>query len=138
MDVRNCTRCGKIYQYDGMKICPTCRKEDEKDYQTVKDYLKDNPGADISLVHEDTKVGIDKIIDFLRQGRLEVGEGGNLLIDCEICGVPIRTGRFCSKCTNELQQELSSAVSGPKKDPGLKAPKESKSKFRVIDRYEKR
>ena len=138
MDVRNCPRCGKIYHYDGMKICPTCRRDDEKDYQTVKKYLYKNPGADISEVHKETEVDTDKIIEFLRQGRLEVGEGSNLLIECEICGAGITTGRFCNKCANNLQQELSSAVSSSKKEVELKSAKKEKDKFRVIDRYEKR
>ena len=65
MNIKNCTRCGKIYNYDGFKICYNCRKEDEKDYEKVKDYLRENSGATISDVSEATEVDTQKIIIFL-------------------------------------------------------------------------
>ena len=113
MDIRNCTRCGKIYQYDGFKICPTCRREDEEDFLKVREYLYDYPGANLQEVHEATGVAISKIIEFLRQGRLEVAEESNLILQCEKCGTSIKTGRYCDKCALELKRELSSAINRP-------------------------
>lgn len=136
MNVRNCTRCGKIYNYDGFKVCRICRKEDELDYQKVKDYLQENPGADISEVHNATEVEHSKIIDFLRDGRLEVEEGGSLILECESCGISIRTGRFCDKCAGVLTKEMSRVVdSSRSKNPAINR---TEAKFRVVDRYDKR
>ncbi len=135
MNIRNCTRCGKIYNYDGFRICPTCRRDDEKDFQKVKEYLYEYPGATISEVNEATEVDSQKIIDFLREGRLEIGENSNLVLECEKCGISIKTGRFCEKCASGLQKELGQAVSASK-SKNLVGKKEEK--FRVIDRYEKR
>lgn len=134
MNIRNCIRCGKIYNYDGFRICPTCRKDDEVDFQKVKDYLYENPGANISQVHEGTKVDTDKIIEFLREGRLEISGGGNLILECESCGVSISTGRFCNRCATELQRQMGQVIGKPK----IEQKTDSKEKFRVIDRYEKR
>lgn len=135
MNIKNCTRCGKIYNYDGFRICPSCRRDDEQDFQKVKEYLYEYPGANISEVEEATGVDSKKIIDFLREGRLEVGEGSNLVLECENCGVSIRTGRFCEKCASGLQRELGQAVADAKsKNSSIK----KEEKFRVIDRYEKR
>ena len=132
MDIRNCTRCGKIYQYDGFKICPTCRREDEEDFLKVREYLYDYPGANLQEVHEATGVATSKIIEFLRQGRLEVAEDSNLILQCEKCGTSIKTGRYCDKCALELKRELSSAINRPE------APiKREKERFRVVDRYKK-
>jgi len=132
MDIRNCTRCGKIYQYDGFKICPTCRREDEEDFLKVREYLYDYPGANLQEVHEATGVATSKIIEFLRQGRLEVAEESNLILQCEKCGTSIKTGRYCDKCALELKRELSSAINRPG------APiKREKERFRVVDRYKK-
>lgn len=132
MDIRNCTRCGKIYQYDGFKICPTCRREDEEDFLKVREYLYDYPGANLQEVHEATGVATSKIIEFLRQGRLEVAEDSNLILQCEKCGTSIKTGRYCDKCALELKRELSSAINRPR------APiKREKERFRVVDRYKK-
>lgn len=132
MDIRNCTRCGKIYQYDGFKICPTCRREDEEDFLKVREYLYDYPGANLQEVHEATGVATSKIIEFLRQGRLEVAEDSNLILQCEKCGTSIKTGRYCDKCALELKRELSSAINRP----GVPIKRE-KERFRVVDRYKK-
>lgn len=134
MDIRNCTRCGKIYKYDGFKICPTCRREDEEDFVKVREYLYEYPGANLHEVHEGTGVDTSKIIEFLRQGRLEIADDSNLILECEICGVSIRTGRFCDKCASDMKREFSSAIKRPEKKPIQK----EKERFRVIDRYEKR
>lgn len=134
MNIKNCITCGKIYNYDGFTICPTCRKANEGDFQKLKDYLYKNPGADISEVHEETGVDTKKIIDFLKEGRLEIKGGGNLILECEGCGVSITTGRFCNKCTSDLQRELGQAAGSPKVEKSKTGEKE-KSKFRVIDRY---
>ncbi len=134
MDIRNCTRCGKIYNYDGFKICPSCRREDEEDFLKVREYLYDNPGATLHEVHEGTGVDTNKIIEFLRQGRLEVADDSNLILECEVCGTSIKSGRFCEKCAKDIQKELSSVIKRPEKKPMQK----DKEKFRVIDRYEKK
>lgn len=135
MNIRNCTRCGKIYNYDGFKICHNCRKDDEQDFQKVKEYLYDNPGASVPEVSDGTEVEARKIIDFLREGRLEVAEGSNLILECENCGDSIRTGRFCDKCASGLQKELGQVVDSarPQSIGGKK-----EAKFRVADRYDKR
>lgn len=133
MDIRNCNRCGKIYQYTGLRICPTCRKEDEADFQKVREYLYKFPGANITEVHEATEVETNKIIEFLREGRLEIEAGGNLILECESCGVSISTGRFCDKCATSLQREIGQAARSGK----TMKPRET-GKFRVAERYKKR
>lgn len=135
MNVKNCSRCGKIYNYDGFRVCPTCRKEDEEDFQKVREYLYDSPGANIQEVSEKTEVDSKKIIDFLRGGRLEIGEGSNLILECESCGTSIRTGRFCDKCASGIQRELGAVVDAArsKLDVGRRD-----ERFRVVDRYGKK
>lgn len=133
MDIRNCTRCGKIYNYDGKKICPTCRREDEEDFLKVRDFLYQYPGANIQEVHEGTQVSTNKIIEFLKQGRLEIADDSNLILHCEKCGASIKTGRFCERCATDLQKELSLASRNTVNVPI----KREKEKFRVIDRYKK-
>lgn len=110
-DVRNCKKCGRIFQYDGInKKCDRCRKGEEEDFARVKEYLYDHPKATISEVAQETEVEEDLILRYLRQGRLEiVGEGGSLVLDCERCGRSIKTGRFCDQCTHEMTAELKAA-----------------------------
>ena len=134
MDIRNCSRCGKIYAYEGFDICIQCRREDEEDFRKVKEYIDENPDATISEVSEETEVDTRKIIGFLRQGRLEVKGGENLLLDCERCGVPIKTGRFCKRCSVEMEREFKRSIGGGKDPMDLKSGG-AKERIGVIDRY---
>ncbi|RKD23538.1 flagellar operon protein TIGR03826 [Caminicella sporogenes DSM 14501] len=117
MDIRNCKECGKLFQYDGIsKLCYSCRKKDEEDFKRVKDYIYDNTGATITEVSEATGVSEDKILRYLREGRLEiVGENPGLVLDCERCGRAIRTGRYCEECAREIEKELRSGFERPVK-----------------------
>ena len=137
MNIKNCARCKNIYQYDGFKLCHNCRKADELDFQKVKEYLEEFPGANISNVVEVTGVDTKKVIEFLREGRLEIEGGGDIILECETCGVGITTGRFCNKCVGGLQKELGQAIgSGAKQQEEDKGSK--KAEFRIKDRYERR
>lgn len=137
MDVRNCSRCGKIYAYDGFNICLQCRRKDEEDFKKVKEYIDENPGVNISEVSEETGVDTKKIISFLREGRLEVEDEHNLLLSCERCGASIKTGRFCEKCTVEMQREFKQSIGGGRVPKDLENGR-AKERIRITDRYKKR
>ena len=124
----------KIYTYDGFNICLKCRKEDEEDFQKVKEYLDENPGADISEVTQETEVDSKKIIEFLKQGRLEIKDEDNLLLSCERCGASIKTGRFCEKCIVQMQKEFKESIGGGRDPKDLKNGS-AKEKIKIIDRY---
>jgi len=135
MDVRNCKKCGKVFAYNGYNTCPQCKKQDEEEFMVVKEYVYDNPGADIQLVSQETGVEVKKILRYLRDGKLEIREGnGNLILDCERCGAAIKTGRFCERCTVEMQRELRSSISP--KNTSDKA-KSSGDRMFIADRRKK-
>ncbi|MDL2237823.1 MerR family transcriptional regulator, partial [Christensenellaceae bacterium OttesenSCG-928-K19] len=69
---RTCQWCGGIYTYMGNPLCPKCVKEQEEDFQKVKKYLYENPGAGVEEVVEETEVDIKRVMHFLREGRLEM------------------------------------------------------------------
>lgn len=103
MDVRNCVRCGRIFNYvTGQPICTDCKKEIEQKFAQVKQYLRENRGASIQEVSEANQVDIRQIRQWIREERITFAEDSMVGIECERCGVTIRTGRFCSKCKNEL------------------------------------
>jgi len=112
-DVRNCKRCGKIFNYlGGSPICLVCKQLDEDDYRRVKQYLYDYPGATMSQISSDLDVSVEKIKRFLKEGRLEIiGDESNLVLECESCGKAIRTGRFCNECERDLARGLQETAS---------------------------
>lgn len=116
LDLRNCKSCGRAYQYDGVTLCTRCRKNSDEAYAKVKEYLYDNPGASVGEVSEATEVNEKTILKFLREGRLEIKDENNMFLDCERCSVPIKSGRYCDKCTHEMTNEFRSAVTPKEKE----------------------
>lgn len=132
MDVRNCSRCGKVFGYiGGPPLCPSCKQKDEEDYKKVKQYLQENPGATMKEVSEACEVSIEKITRYLREGRLEIREGSNIVLECEVCGKSIKTGRFCEVCSRQLGREISSVA----KNMEAKKILEEKTKQEGIFKY---
>ena len=105
MDIRNCRRCDRIYQYRGSRYCPSCMLELDEIFVKVRDYIYDHPNATILEVSEALDVEENIILEFLREGRLELSSPG-LDYLCERCEKPITTGRFCNDCIQELDRSM--------------------------------
>jgi len=74
-------------------------------YKKVRDYLYDHPNATMVEVSEATGVEEKIILEFLREGRLELKEPSPVLT-CERCGKPITTGRMCKECLAVFERGL--------------------------------
>jgi flagellar operon protein (TIGR03826 family) len=125
MEVRNCKRCGKMFQFIGSYICMNCIRQDDEDFRKIKEYVLDHPGVSPVDVSEATGIDIKTISRFLREGRLEA-EGLDLAVDesgmvCENCRRPIKSGRFCESCAHNLQQQFKKAAESmePEKNPKI-------------------
>lgn len=132
MDIRNCKSCGKMFNYIGKPICPTCEKVLEDKFQQVKQYVKEHPEAPISVVSEENDVSINQIKRWVRQERLSFSNESLVGIECENCGTMIRTGRFCEACKAKLGNNLSSVIKKPKLEPAPEKKKES-ARMRFLD-----
>lgn len=107
MDVRNCIRCGKMFRsVGGRRLCPDCVKAEMEEFHAVKEYLREHPHANILDVSQATGVSVKKLRDYIREGRLVLAEGADWGIKCENCGAPVKTGRFCPECAEELEKEF--------------------------------
>lgn len=107
VNVRNCKRCGRLYTYNGIDICPECYRQDEEDFIKIRDYIEAHPYATMIEISRETQVAIKKIMEFLKEGRLILNsDNTNIVLKCERCGKPITTGRFCEECKNNLGKEL--------------------------------
>ncbi|MCM1189469.1 MAG: flagellar protein [bacterium] len=125
MNIRNCKMCGRIFNYvSGPAVCPSCKDSLEVKFQEVKDYIREHKGVGINEVAEACDVEAAQIRQWLREDRLEVTEDSALYLSCESCGAPIRSGRFCEKCKNNMAKNLNSAISAGKPAPKPERPKE--------------
>lgn len=122
-DVRNCRKCGRVFNYlGGSPICPACKELDEQDFKKVKEYLYDNPKATVIQVSTDLEISVEKIKRFLKEGRLEIiSNEGNMILECENCGRSINSGRLCKECEKELAGNLQSAAGQLKEEIGKTA-----------------
>ncbi|WHH61523.1 MerR family transcriptional regulator [Petroclostridium sp. X23] len=107
MYAKNCARCGKLFSHlSGPPLCADCRQQDEEDYKRVKEYLYEHRGATMTEISEVLDVSISKIKRFLKEGRIEIIEDGNFVLQCERCGASIKSGQYCEACTIELMNDL--------------------------------
>ena len=126
LDLRNCKSCGRAFQYSGDPICNRCQGSVEEEYKRVKEYLYENPGASVGEVSEATEVSEKRILKFLREGRLEIKDDTNFVLDCERCGVSIKSGRYCDGCAHAMSSEFSAALAPKKKKPEENKPANTK------------
>ena len=103
MNVRNCRKCGKMFNYiSGMPICQACKELMEEKFQEVKEYIREHKGVGINEVADACDVEPAQITAWLREDRLEVTEDSAMMLSCEGCGAKIRSGKYCDKCRANL------------------------------------
>ena len=118
MNVRNCRICGKIFNYlSGAPVCPACRENMEAKFQEVKEYIRENRGVGIAEVAEACDVDPGQIRQWLREDRLEVTEDSAVFLNCESCGAPIRSGKLCDKCKQNMAKSLDDMVKSSRPEP---------------------
>ena len=134
MNVRNCKKCGKLFNYvSGAPVCPACKDALEKKFQEVKKYVQDNKGATIHDVSENCEVDSQQVRQWVREERLEFSsDGGVTGITCEKCGKNISTGRFCDKCKADMTNNLSRVLPKQKKEIKTKKDPKDNPKMRFL------
>lgn len=110
MAISNCKRCDRIFSKVRRDICSECIAEEDKAFQTVRDFLRLHRDASMSEVSEATEVEVEMIIEMIQDGRLMLRDNPNFSYSCERCGKPTQTGRYCGHCTKELSSALSGAA----------------------------
>ena len=136
MNVRNCRKCGRVFNYVvGPLMCPRCRENLESKFQEVKKYVQDHPGTDISEVSTECEVETQQIHQWIREERLQFADDSPIRIPCESCGAMIKAGRFCEKCKRDMSTEFKHAIGKdkPKEAEPKPAPKKSeRDKMRFL------
>lgn len=110
MNVRRCVMCGVLFNSFGSKKCPECIQEMDRKFLIIRDFIYQNEEADVMQISEETGIDGKVILEFLKEGRLTLGIESSLL-SCESCGKPIRSGKYCEACRQELEDALNGRVS---------------------------
>lgn len=135
MDVRNCRKCGRMFNYvSGAPICESCKEKLEEKFQEVKAYVQENKTAPIPMIAEECDVDVSQIRKWIREERLEFSEDSPVGLPCENCGATIRSGKFCEKCKLEVANRLGEALPKPKPVAAPKKPDKQPPKMRYLDK----
>jgi len=109
MDVRKCKNCNRLFQYHGSRYCPTCVIELDQVFIKTREYIYDNPNSTVIEVSENIGVEVEIIMDFLREGKLELKEA-TVLLECKSCGKAIKTGMMCNECLKHFETEMKKGI----------------------------
>ncbi|NPV69699.1 MAG: MerR family transcriptional regulator [Firmicutes bacterium] len=118
MDIRNCSECGRVFVDRGNELCPRCVEEEDRQFEVVRRYVEAHANASVDEVSEETKVPKERIVRFLRLGRLVQGSVSGFELRCDVCGSVIETGRVCRKCKegfDRVAQDLTRKPLEPEK-----------------------
>ncbi len=128
-ELRNCPVCGKVFVKMSKNLCPDCIEKEENEFKEVRTYLKDNPGASVGEIAQILSIDEDKILKWVREGRIEASYlGDGMKLTCKRCGQEITIGNLCSKCAQLFARELKSvSQSAPAKEEEAEKPREAKS-----------
>lgn len=134
MNVVNCRRCGKLFNYiAGNKICPKCKEQSEQKFQEVKKYIQQHGRCTMTEVCEECEVDAQQIQNWIRQERLQFSDDSPIRVACESCGTMIGSGRFCAKCRETMSRNLNNMltknVEELKNEPRRKVDSKNKMHF---------
>jgi len=134
--IQNCKSCGKVFDYNGIgaKLCPVCKKIDEEDFKRVKEYLYEHPGASMTEVSSVLELPVSQIKRYLKEGRLEIIDNHHFVLQCERCGVSIKTGRYCEDCLIEITKNLRSVANQASNSEAVKPDFNREGKMRYLNR----
>lgn len=134
MDVRNCRKCGRVFNYiSGVAICQACREQEEQKFQEVKKFVQDCKTAGINEIVEACDVSHNQVNMWIRQERLVFAEDSPIGINCESCGTMIKTGRFCEKCKYDLARGINNSIKPKVAEPVVQKDKKENPRMRYLD-----
>ena len=134
MNVRNCRKCGKLFNYAvGPLMCPDCVKALEESFSRVKAYIEEHTGCGIKEVAEECEVDVNQIQQWLREERLQLGEGTQIELTCESCGALIRSGRFCDKCKATVTGGFNQILNAARPQPTVQKKEKESPRMRFIN-----
>lgn len=133
MEVKNCRDCGRLFNYmGGQRLCPKCREKLEEKFVEVKRYIEEHKTAQLQEISDDNDVSIQQIKQWVREERLTFTEDSIVGIECESCGVTIKTGRFCESCKKQMSNGFDNAIKKELPPEQKKDPRE-RARMRFLD-----
>ena len=135
MNVVNCRKCGRLFNYvAGKYICPACKEALEDKFKEVKDYIREHGTATVQEICEVCEVDTMQLHTWIREERLQFSDDSPIKVPCEACGTMIGSGRFCDKCRTQLANGFSASIQKPehKAEPAPSAKDKNSQRMRFL------
>lgn len=133
MNVSNCKYCGRLFNaISRERICPNCQKQLDEKFVVVKEFLRENPNSSVDEVSKECEVSTKQIRQWVREERLTFSENSMEGIECERCGVMIKTGRYCETCKLAVGNDLRSVMDKPRVEQSVKKSAKDKDRMRFL------
>lgn len=106
--LENCSVCEQLYVRTVRDICPSCHKKREDRFQAVYQFIRKKQNRQATMADISEAVGVEEkeIIQFIKEGRLELKAFPQLFYPCASCGTGIRDGKICTDCHIRLKADL--------------------------------
>lgn len=102
MSLKNCKRCGKLFNSQGYSVCPPCLEKDRVDFERIREYMLTHPYVSALELSRETGVKPAVITRFQREGRFISREQQEAELRCTACGEAITAGQICNDCLKKL------------------------------------
>ncbi|AOY77039.1 hypothetical protein [Clostridium formicaceticum] len=109
---RTCRRCKKIINEKSLyDYCAECYKKVEDVFNSIREYLREYPGATAFEMEQRLGIPIHVINNFVRDGRLIEIPNAYLNMECLRCGCLLISAhhKYCPVCEIAIKKELEKA-----------------------------
>ncbi len=132
-----CDNCGGLMEFKGCGEyeCEDCHTKGFDDYGKVRNYIELHRGANAAEIESKTGVTQKSIRQMLKESKLEITADSVAFMRCEICGVNIRSGRFCPKCEASYHKEKEKQMREKLKGFGLENEEERRERQKGEKRF---
>lgn len=107
MAASTCQRCRKIFNKVSSPICRTCEKLERDEIYTLNQFIVANPTVNVAAISNTNKIPAQRILQYVRSGKVQISEGMSDEIRCIGCGKVIITGNFCNVCILQFKDDPS-------------------------------
>ncbi|MCR5403686.1 MAG: hypothetical protein K6E91_07720 [Butyrivibrio sp.] len=112
MEFKTCKNCAMVFQYmgSGDELCPSCCRQEERDFEKVKAYINKNPSAKAEEILEKTGVSESSILRMVKSGKLDIESVFKPTLTCSMCGLSIQSGRYCADCERKMAHGFGNGI----------------------------
>ncbi len=118
MDYKYCKRCNKLYNYGTDRFCTDCLKAMDDTVLRIRDYLDENPGANVVSIRDELDIPEKDILFLIKEKRIEFTQIDTSSIrgNCAKCGKPVIAEKYCRECKEKMSQEMLNVTNKMRED----------------------